>query len=232
MTLTPCPAKIVGLTGGAGTGKSTAALHLLRSHGRAYQLSFARPLKRMLVALLSDALPSGWPHKATELLDDPVLKEQTLPFLGGLTPRYMMQTLGTEWGRTALGHDFWVLLAEQKLDRFLGAKYHANSAGLNLQVVFTDVRFPNEATMIRRRGGVVVRIVRPSMVKPDAVSRHASEQFDFESDYTLVNDGTLDDMYAQLDALWPPQPGQEATKAARAAREARGPLRIARANKG
>ncbi|MEU3050904.1 hypothetical protein ABZ705_31150 [Streptomyces sp. NPDC006984] len=93
--------------------------------------------------------------------------------------RQMLQRLGTEGGRAILGEDVWVdaLFRDYEIwDR---------------PTVITDVRFPNEAQAIKRRGGLVVQVVRPG-VNPIQDSAHISERAldGWTFDAQLVNDGT------------------------------------------
>lgn len=210
MTATPDPdllrnAPIIGLTGKAGAGKTTAADWLLTEHRKSVQMSFARPLKRMIYELIREVVPKSHPVSPAEYMSDPVLKEQPLDFLGGFTPRYLMQTLGSEWARDAVHPDFWVMIAAAKVER-LNASGFVSFADQPLRMVFDDVRFANEADMIRAYKGVVVRIVRPDAEKPEDIAAHQSEAMDFPADLTLVNGGTPDDLYALLAATFPPPP--------------------------
>lgn len=62
--------------------------------------------------------------------------------------------------------------------------------------VFTDVRFSNEADYIKNtRNGIIIRVVRPELKLGEA-HQHISEsgQKDIEVDYTLINDGTIEDL--------------------------------------
>jgi hypothetical protein len=195
-------ASIIGFTGKAGSGKSTAARWIVTNHKVARKISFAAPLKRMTYELVRNCIPQTWPHKAAECIDDPVLKEQPLPFLAGQTPRYIMQTLGTEWGRNTIHEDFWVMLVHSRIERILSSTFNARE-GNRVNVVMDDVRFANEAAMIQSFGGVVVRIERPGAGKPDSVDAHASERMDFPVDGVLMNDGTAEDLHAKLRDLWP-----------------------------
>jgi hypothetical protein len=151
---------LIGLTGPAGSGKSFCAQYL-QEQFRYERVSFAGPLKAMLRAALdyADLIPVY-----VEAIIGGELKETPNNLLGGKTPRYAMQTLGTEWGRECLSQDFWIALAESRI------------RGLLMQgvpVVVDDVRFDNEADMIQRLGGTVLRVAgRSKGVSPD----HPSEQ--------------------------------------------------------
>ena len=201
MSLPSIPS-IIGITGRAGSGKSLAANWLILNNAQVVPAAFARPLKRMIYELLREALPKSWPHTAAEYINDPVLKETPIPFLGDITPRRLMQTLGTEWGRHALSDSFWVGLAEAKLEATLGSGFKGTDQP-RLRAVFDDVRFANEADMIRRRGGVILRILRPDAEKAAEIAAHTSESMDFEADVTLINDSTPADLHAKLAAIWP-----------------------------
>ena len=199
---------IVGLTGRAGSGKSTASNWIIRNHHMVSPLAFAGPLKVMTYELLRMALPKGHDPDARAYITDPVLKETPIPFLGNLTARRIMQTLGTEWGREALHQDFWIWLAAAKVERMIGSTFK-KSDKVPLKIVFDDLRFANEAAMIWAYGGLIIEIVRPDAEKPADIAGHASEQLDFAADVTIVNDGTVEDLEAKMAALLPVPPKPE-----------------------
>lgn len=128
---------LIGIAGDAGAGKDTLA-DALCAHYNWEKYNLALPIKRMLAPILPDP---QW--------GDRDWKEAPIPALGGRSPRYLAQTLGTEWGRRAVHEDFWVWIADRM--------YQAGGPGM----VVADVRFDNEARWIRERGGIVFRIVRP-----------------------------------------------------------------------
>ena len=194
---------IIGLTGAAGSGKSTAANWLLVNHKNAMKFSFAKPIKVMVYELLRATMPAKWPVGAKDYLDDPILKETPIPFLNNVTARYLMQTLGTEWGRHTVHPDFWVMIARGKVERLMGDPRH-KGADMILKCMFDDLRFANEAAMVRSFGGAVVRIERPDSSKPPSISAHASEQQLLSPDVVVVNDGTVADLHEKLALLWPP----------------------------
>lgn len=169
---------VIGLTGLMNSGKTTIADYLIVQHGFT-RLKFAAGLKDMMRALgLLESEIEG------------ALKEVPSAQLNGRTPRYAMQTLGTEWGRVHMGQDFWVNLLVQKVHSFYGGK----------DVVIDDCRFPNEAAAIQRDlMGEVWRVVRGN----GAVGTHASEaeQRAINADLTVMNNGTLDELLVKVDEV-------------------------------
>ncbi|MFC0245850.1 deoxynucleotide monophosphate kinase [Falsochrobactrum ovis] len=167
--------RVVGLSGVAGSGKSTAAAHLQR---QGYTLvKFAGPLKDMMRAI-------GLSESQIEGAD----KENSTQLLQGKTPRYAMQTLGTEWGRNIIGEGFWTFLWEHRALQLLDAGH---------KVVVDDCRFANEAKMVRSLGGIVVRI----QGRGGIASSHESEKVAFEPDAILMNNGSVASFHDRLDSL-------------------------------
>lgn len=102
------------------------------------------------------------------------------------TVRDLLQKYGTEAGRNIHGQDCWVKAAWANLEV---------AVGNNRDIVFTDVRFKNEAHSITDRGGEIWRVIRPGapVPGPDA---HISETEldDWPFDVVLANDGTITDL--------------------------------------
>lgn len=167
---------IIAFTGLAGAGKSTAAMHLVKSRGFE-RVRFAGPLKAMLAAL-----------GLTPAEIDGDRKELPCDLLGGKTPRWAMQTIGTEWGRNLIAPDLWIRAWKVAVDRL----------PTGVPVVVDDCRFPNEADAVRAAGGVIVRIDRPGA---GIASVHESEQHQIAMARILHN--TLDErnLREQVDAM-------------------------------
>ena len=164
----------IGIAGSKRSGKDTLANGLASALSLPCD-SFAAPLRQLVASLLGLSL-----HE----LDS--RKEDAIDWLAELTPRHLMQTAGTEWGRDRVHPELWV--------RSLFARLPEGG-------LVPDVRFANEARAIRRRGGVVIRVNRPGHRSSDP---HASEQplphelVDIEVD----NDSTAADLVRRsLDQL-------------------------------
>lgn len=171
------PLKLVALVGHAGSGKDTAA----RFTG-GWPISFAEPLKRFCKEVFgwSDATVFGPSHLRNE--PDPRYQR---PNGEPLTPRYALQTLGTEWGRQC-DPDVWIKLALRR------------AAVLPGRVVITDCRFCNEARAVKAAGGEVWKIVRPGTAGlTGTAALHPSEveidspEMDALVDVLVSNDGSL-----------------------------------------
>ena len=130
---------LVGLIGRRGSGKDTAAAVLL--DGGYENIKFAGALKAMIRCLLAY---QGVDAATIERMIEGDLKEEPTIYLAGRSPRYAMQTLGTEWGRELMGEDFWVGVTM--------------SRAATTKAVITDVRFPNEVEAVANEGGLPIGI--------------------------------------------------------------------------
>lgn len=172
---------IVGICGGIESGKTTVAEHLVIEHG--FQaLAFADPLWAMLEVIGVDP---------EQIADRRYKDHHPLPHIGK-TPRELIQTLGTEWGRQMVHPDLWVIIAQREIEK------HKRLHGPIDRLVITDVRFDNEAEWIRSMGGKLWHIARPIVDRPRG---HSSER-GINPRYIhrgIVNDGTLDELHANVD---------------------------------
>jgi energy-coupling factor transporter ATP-binding protein EcfA2 len=171
--------RVVLLTGPAGSGKSEVAKHM--SGIAMWDLhKMAGPLKEMLYSI-------GLEHRHLE----GELKETPIPWMNDQTPRHLMQTLGTEWGRKCIHEDIWAALALRKV-------LTVNDKDFKQNFVFDDVRFQNEIDVFKLgipSGATVINIV-PAYdgYKPTTGQAHASENQELTWDYRITNDGSIQDL--------------------------------------
>lgn len=179
---------VVGITGKALAGKDTVMEHLVGAHAFT-EYRFANPLKDQLCAFY------GWDR---ERIDDPEYKEEILPDIVGpngepRTRRDGMQFVGTN-GYRAFDPDAWVRKSRQAL-------LTATCTGTQ-RIVFPDVRFMNEAEMIRGYcGGFVIRVIKLGGSVTGS-SKHVSEmEMDsIPADFVLqAPHGAIPELLEQVD---------------------------------
>lgn len=163
--------RLIGLSGAIGAGKDTVAGILQEIDDTFVALSF----KAGMVSSLMDIFEL----ESAELFFNRELKEIPSPRLMGHTPRYVMQTFGTDFIRNKIHEDFFVFRTENKLKKLLPS----------YGVIVTDVRFANDVEMVKRNGGVIWHIVRPS--NPHTSSSHISEHQNIQefADTVIINEG-------------------------------------------
>lgn len=176
--------KLIGLIGRARSGKDTVAGYLARQHMFAH-IAFADPVKQMLETAFGDLFREGDREKPIDWL--------------GKSPRQLMQTLGTEWGRNQVHPELWVMLTEQKVK---------NAVEFNLPLVISDVRFYNEANMILKHGGELWFVSRNTS---EQVNPHSSETADWGRWplKTIENNGSLEELYLKVEEAYQ---GEEFTR--------------------
>jgi hypothetical protein len=150
--------EIYAFAGKRFSGKSTASQVLVEMgfvDGK-----FAEPLKNMMRAFYKTC---GVDEETTERKLEGDLKEVPCDWLNGKTPRFAMQTLGTEW-RDLISTTLWSDLFVKRVE----------AGVLGDKIVCSDFRFPHEADALSRLNAYTYRINRPSLVDDEA-SKHASE---------------------------------------------------------
>jgi hypothetical protein len=169
---------IIGLCGPEGAGKTTAGRIIVEQLGGTV-IPFAQPLKRMLEAL---GVPPANLYGTLEQ------KLAPLDLLGGHSARWAAQSLGTEWGRDLIHTDLWAMAWKRAAESVPG-----------VNVVADDLRFLNEAKAIHDLGGVVICLLRPEADDRAGKEAHRSQEYwKLPRDLTVINDGSLDGLRANL----------------------------------
>lgn len=163
--------RLIGLTGYARSGKDTVANVLVERFGYE-RIGFADAIREFLFQL-NPILHDG--YRLSE-----VVKQFSWEVAKGRDEvRRLLQVTGMA-AREMFGEDFWIQQAFKKLD-------------VTKKVVFTDVRFTNEAESIKLLGGQVWRIERPGV---QAINSHLSESSmdNYTPDQLIVNSGSMQDL--------------------------------------
>jgi dephospho-CoA kinase len=170
---------IIGVTGRKGHGKDTVGRFLVDNHGF-YQTAYANPIKeavKIALAMTHDQLHGS------------ITAKETIDPRYGITPRHAMQTLGTEWGRDMINKNVWALAAHARIEQ----------QPLVKDWVITDLRFLNEASILKNRGGIVIKVVRKG-VDTGEFEQHGSEVeiSRMEPHVIIHNTGTLLELEAAV----------------------------------
>jgi hypothetical protein len=193
--------KIIGLVGFIGSGKGTVGDYLHHYYGFG-RISFAGTLKDAIAPIF------GWERRLLEgdTAESREWRESVDEWWSSklertVTPRWVLQYIGTDLFRNHFNSQIWVLSLQKKLENSIGP------------IVITDVRFPNEIEILENVGGKIwwirrnpepvwidVAINNPDAMKP-MTGVHASEyEWVGKGDYTTVwNDGTLNDLHTKVD---------------------------------
>ena len=207
---------IIGICGLIGSGKDTVADYLVNVHGFRRE-SFAGTLKDAVAAVFDwdRTLLEGRTRASREWREQVDTWWAARLNMPNLTPRWVLQYWGTEVMRRGFHDDIWIASIENRI---------RNSSD---NVVLSDCRFPNEIASIRTAGGRIVRTCRgpdpewfhaaevvnrgPTLNLSWASNRsvldtfkvHASETawVGTDFDHVLDNNGTMDQLYAQVDLI-------------------------------
>lgn len=209
---------IIGIVGLENSGKSSVSDYLKKEYNFKH-LSFADSLKEAVGAIFC------WPVEMLqgktnesriwrEEVDEWWAKRLGIP---NLTPRWVLQQWGTEVGRRAFHNNIWIASMERKLSTF------------NSHIVIDDCRFKNEFESVRKNGGIIIKVNRgdfpewhntaynelrylrdygyetgwESQMKGLYPDVHISEWGWLleKVDYTIENNGTLNDLKDKVDVI-------------------------------
>lgn len=144
---------------------------------------FARPLKEHCTHLIQ--VVTGMSERSARKYLYTHKNEQIPGMPKGITGRVLMQKVGTDFGRNMLDRLIWLNAWKREIETYNKMFY----------VVADDMRFEEEAGIIRSMGGRLWRVTRPGL-PPLETNDHESEgrleHFDFDAQ--IVNDGTINDL--------------------------------------
>ena len=173
---------IIGLVGYIGSGKGTVGDILVRNH-QYTKFAFADALKDATATIFT------WPRGLLEGDSNAsrAFRERVDPWWSNklgyeVTPRLILQKMGTEACRHGIADNIWIAALEKRIQGYD-------------DVVISDCRFPNEIDFIRSAGGVIIRVKRGEDPSHEEISKmHISETAwnAFPPDYTIHNDKDIE----------------------------------------
>jgi hypothetical protein len=167
---------VVGIAGRKRHGKDTLAdfaIKRLETGGfTTAKRHFADPLKSEVIRIVAEHTGDDF----EELMQRAYTEEGKEEF-----------RLGWQWW----GTDIWRLRDPERWIKFMQAQLEADAAA-GVDVAFVpDMRFPNEADLVKEMGGYNVRIIRPGLDDGDGhASEHALDNYQ-GWDSKILNDADL-----------------------------------------
>lgn len=172
---------LIGFNGNMGVGKSTA-IQALKDHvfpREVHLVKFAQPLYDM-----------------QEFIYRRISSVHTRP-ASFIKDRKLLQWLGTDWGRDTISQSLWVSIWKAEVQAI-----RERSPGAI--IVCDDVRFDNEAEVLKAMGGLIIKIERPDNTAHAqggvGIVGHKSEAGVSAAliDFTVRNDSTIESFERQL----------------------------------
>lgn len=152
--------KIVAINGTIGSGKDTFSKTFIDNGYM--RISFAESLKDAVAAIF------GWDREMLEgsTPEARVIRETVDEYWSSVlgydvTPRWVLQNLGTDVLRKHFHDNIWIFSLENKIRNFQHDK-----------IIITDCRFPNEVKMVRRNEGTIIEVQRNLPVWYDDAVRY------------------------------------------------------------
>lgn len=155
---------IIGLVGEAGAGKDTVGEEFWSLLKKTECVAFAAPMRKMAEAMFS-LPPAAFIDRG--LKEQPVNEEL---FGKQITPRRIMQLLGTDCIKPYFGEDIWIKLLVREVHK----QYSHQDV-----IVITDVRFPVELEWLAKMpNSVAVNVHRPKNPHKlvGSAAKHSSAQ--------------------------------------------------------
>lgn len=183
--------KLIGITGLKRSGKDTCGLFLIEKHNYV-KYSFAGALKNACSEIFM------FDYEQTE-----GSKKEEFDDRWNINPRKVFQRFGTEIFRESLDkffpemkhlkNNFWIY-------RFRIWYKQQIKNNPDIKIVITDVRFSNEADIIKELGGIIIKVTRKNLKNND---NHSSEVdiSNIQSDYTIKNDSSIIKYYQNLKSI-------------------------------
>ena len=168
----------IGLIGGMRAGKDTVAEHICYYHGFEYPIAFGSALKRLAHNIFMDVPKEPKPRKLYQFMNK--MREYD--------------------------PDVWIKHLEIMYEYYVDRR---STSG----IVLTDIRQPNEYEWARANGFIIVKVEAPAAIRKERAKQsddfseedltHSTESYtdEFAFDYSITNDGSLDELKAKVDAI-------------------------------
>jgi len=181
---------LIGISGKMKSGKNTVATMINKITGNMFvEYAFGDKLKQVSSIITGDDISAYMTQES---------KSVFLP-TWNMTRREILQKVGTECMRNNLDKNVWI---------------KSMFANINIQddILISDVRLLNEAQAVKERGGILIRVNRPTAIsnnnkgfnkmlnffkKKEHISETGLDNYD-GFDYIIDNNGSLDELQTKI----------------------------------
>ena len=168
----------IALIGKKYSGKDTVAKYLIENYGYT-RLAFADPIK--------DICKNVFNMNEEQLNGS--LKEEIDKFWN-ISPRQLMQFIGTEMFRDQLNKNIWIKILERKMNIIL-------KNNPNAKIVITDLRFINEEEFVDKFNFLKIKILRDSSYNDN----HESENNNLKYHCIIDNRKSIKNLYSNIEEI-------------------------------
>jgi len=186
------PLTVLGLTANKRSGKDTLASFLEEEYiqlgYKVYRYAFADELK----AITRRYFPT-WNGQKTESSGD---------FVGG---RQILEGVGT-LVRDLCGSSYWVKKVSEKIN----ATISEHPRDQRLVIIITDIRYRNEADLVKQMGGKIIKIVRDGYNSDSFSAEMGVSDMVLKLDHILENNGTIQQLQQKAIQLIQKMHGEQA----------------------
>ena len=177
----------VGLCGFKGSGKDTIADNLVKNNGF-IKYNFANPVKdisKILFNLSEEQLNGS--------------KKEDIDDRWGLSPRTIMQRLGTEFGQYKI-YDLFPELKKKIENKKLWLTIFENFLNNNKdkKIVVADVRFKHEIEFLKKHNFNIIKINRDCTKKDLHISENEIKQCDQYIDFNIDKNSSKRELFNSL----------------------------------
>ena len=188
MNLSQLP-KLIGVLGRSRSGKDTTANIIMSLYPEQYILRrFAQPIK--------NALKEIYDFTPEQLEDD---EKEVIDKRYNITPRQAMQEMTAHYLKKHGGAFF----SERVFTAFDISASASDSATVSAPfgIIIPDVRYEHDINAIRNRGGIIIKVTRPSLTINQQHTVEDNIQT-FEGDFTIVNDGDILHLKNKIESIF------------------------------
>lgn len=192
--------ELIGIGGCMQSGKDTIAKIImeLRKDKPWKILRFADAVKDIVCILLNctrnDLEDINFKNKELgKEWDNNIIKNNSYTASIKMTPRKLLQLIGTECGRNIIHPDIWVNCLKKKYYQFRN----------QYNIIIPDLRFDNEANFVKENNGKIIIVERENIINSESIKSHSSENsLTIDQNYSIIkNNGTISDLTIQIEKI-------------------------------